>query len=251
MPYGMYISAAGAEAQSRRLEVISNNLANVDTPGFKRQLAVLEARHAEAITRGEDYAGSQSINDVGGGVSLRETLTDFSRGIVKPTGIPTDLAIDGEGFFLVEKDGKQLLTRAGNFRFSAAGRLQTQDGYAVLSDDGRPVRIDVGGPTPRLLPQGVLTQGDAGTVLALVKPQSLGDLAKAGENLFSPLADTVPVAADQRRVLEGHLETSTVKPTLEMMDLIEASRAYEANVRMIQNHDQMIGSLVNRVLRQS
>ncbi len=251
MPYGMYISAAGAEAQSRRLEVISNNLANVDTPGFKRQMAILEARHAEAIERGEVSAGSRSINDVGGGVSLRQTLTDFSRGILKRTGIPTDWAIDGEGFFLVEKEGQQLLTRAGNFRFNANGQLQTQDGYNVLADDGRPVAIDVGGPTPRLLPHGVLTQGDAGIPLALVKPQSLGDLAKAGENLFSPLADTAPVAADQRRVLEGHLETSTVKPTLEMMDLIEASRAYEANVRMIQNHDQMIGALVNRVLRQT
>ncbi len=68
MPYGLYISAEGALAQSQRMEVIANNLANLDTPGFKRELAVFQARYAEAIEQGRDYPGSGSINDVGGGV---------------------------------------------------------------------------------------------------------------------------------------------------------------------------------------
>jgi flagellar basal-body rod protein FlgF len=249
MPYGMYVSAAGAEAQSRRIEILAHNLANADTPGFKRELAVLQARYTEAIEQGLDYPGSQSINDVGGGAFLSQTLTDFSRGATRQTGIPTDMAIDGDGFFLVEKDGQEKLTRAGNFVFSADGRLRTQDGYSVLADDRQPVTIDASLPW-RVSNEGILEQEGTALPLALVRPQSLGDLAKAGENLFTPLADVVPVPAAERRVRSGYLEMSGVKPTLEMMELIEASRALEANARLIQNRDQMIGSLVNRVLRQ-
>jgi flagellar basal-body rod protein FlgF len=248
MPYGLYISAAGAHAQSERLQVLTNNLANVDTPGFKRELAVLQARHAEAIERGEDYAGSRSINDLGGGVRFAETVTDFSRGNLRRTGTRTDMAIDGDGFFLVEKDGEQLLTRAGNFQFSTDGRLLTQQGQAVLSTGGEPVRVDPRLPW-RMNENGAIEQAGARVFLALVQPRSLGDLAKAGENLFNPLADVLPVPAGRRRILNGYLEQSTVKPAQEMMDLITTSRAYEANIRMIQNQDQMTGSLVNRVLR--
>src|SRR5687767_7521440 len=98
MSYGLYLSAAGADVQSKRLEVMANNLANVDTTGFKRELAVVKARHAEAIERGEETAGSRGVSDVGGGVLLHQTLTHFSPGTLKKTGIPTDMAIDGEGF---------------------------------------------------------------------------------------------------------------------------------------------------------
>jgi flagellar basal body rod protein FlgG len=252
MAYGMYISAAGADAQSRRVEVLSHNLANVDTPGFKKELALLAARPSEAIERGDDYAGSRSINDVGGGVGLKETLTDFRAGVYKKTNVSTDMAIaDDKSFFLVQKDGQKFLTRAGNFRFSGDGQLQTPDGYAVLSSDGTPVTSEPGSPfEPRFLPDAAMTQGNATTFLALVRPKSLGDLARAGENLFSPLADVTPTPEGERRVMTGELEMSSVKPTEAMMELIEASRAYEANVRLIQHQDSVLGSLINRLLRQ-
>ena len=224
MPYGMYISAAGAHVQSERLRVLSNNLANVDTPGFKRELAVFQARHAEAIERGEDVPGSKSINDLGGGVRFAETITDFNSGTVRNTGVDTDLAIEGDGFFLVEKDGQQLLTKAGNFHFSSDGRLLTDQGYAVLSADGQPLSVD-----PRMdwsvSDSGAIEQAGNKTYVALVKPRSLGDLAKAGSNLFSPLAPVVPVPLAERRVRQGMLEQSSVVPSLEMMELIETSRA--------------------------
>lgn len=136
MPYGLYISAEGAAAQSRRMQVIANNIANVDTPGFKRQLAVLEARHSEAIEVGDDAAGSASINDISGGVVLRETLDDMSPGTFKHTGVATDMAIDGDGYFQVQRDGQDLLPRPGNFFFGADGVLRTQNGETVLSSEG-------------------------------------------------------------------------------------------------------------------
>ena len=250
MSYGMYISAAGADAQSARLQVLTNNIANVDTPGFKREIAILQARHSEAIERGDAAAGERGINDIGGGVEMAETVTDFSMGAVRGTGNKTDMAINGDGFFVVDKDGEELLTRAGNFHFSTSGQLQSEQGYPVMSVEGGPVAIDP------LLPwefteDGAIKQGGDSLLLALVQPGSRGDLVKVGENMFSSLADVAPVPATERRVASGYLEQSGVKPTLEMMQVIETSRAYEANIRMIQSQDSMMGSLVNRVLRQS
>ncbi|MBC8355068.1 MAG: flagellar hook basal-body protein [Planctomycetes bacterium] len=250
MSYGMYISAAGADVQSTRLQVLSNNLANADTPGFKREIAILQARHAEAIEQGTVAAGQRGIEDIGGGVEFSETVTDFSAGGVRQTGNKTDLAIDGEGFFLVDKDGESLLTRAGNFHFSTAGELQSEQGYPVMSLDGGSVAIDPTLPW-NFSEDGGIEQGGDAVLLALVKPTSLGDLVKAGENMFSPLADVTPVPEANRKVKSGYLEQSGVKPAIEMMELIETSRAYEANIRMIQSQDQMAGSLVSRLLRQS
>ncbi|MBP85622.1 MAG: flagellar biosynthesis protein FlgF [Planctomycetaceae bacterium] len=249
MPYGMYISAAGAAAQSERLQILSNNLANVDTPGFKRELAIFQARHSEAIERGEAVAGLKGIEDVGGGVQLAESLTDYATGAVCKTGVATDMAIDGDGFFLVAKDGEQFLTRAGNFHFSANGELHTEQGHAVMSPDGEPVAIDPTLPW-RALEDGSIQQEGNKTLLGVVKPQSLGDLVKAGENFFSPLASFENVPANERSIKSGYLELSGVKPAAEMMELIETSRAYEANIRLIQNQDHMLESLLSRVLRQ-
>lgn len=248
MPYGLYISAAGAHAQSQRVEVLSNNIANAQTPGFKRELAVLQARHAEAIEQGEAYPGSRGINDIGGGVFLRQTITDFAQGILKPTGRDFDLAIQGEGFFLVEKDGQQFLTRAGDLEIASDGRLLAAGGAQVLADNGRPVIVDRT-QSPRVDETGAVIQAGEAINLALVKPRSLGDLAKAGDNLFLPLAPVDPVEPQNRRVRSGYLEHSSASPIREMTELIEASRAYEANIRMIQNQDQTLGSLIGRLLR--
>lgn len=250
MPYGLYISAAGADVQSQRMQILSHNLANVDTPGFKREFAVIQARAAEAVETGQATEGDGSINDVGGGVSLAETMTDFAAGAFRQTGLPTDMAIDGDGFFVVDKNGDQMLTRAGNFRFTPNGELKTAQGYNVLAEGGEPIAINPSLPWD-VSDDGRITQAGVQIPLALVEPGSLGDLVRSGENLFSPLATTFPVPVSERRVISGYVEQSSVKPAQEMMELIETSRAYESNVRMIQNQDQMIGALVNRVLTQS
>ncbi len=249
MPYGLYLSADGAHAQARRLEIIANNLANVDTVGFKRELAIFQARYAEETAQGLDFHGSGTINDTGGGTMLRQTKTDFSPGPMKRTGSVTDLAIDGPGFFVVRKGEESYLTRAGNFRLTARGELVTQQGYPVLSDSGAPVVLDPGAGPFEITPEGMLRQRGSAQTLALVQPRSLGDLVKSGENLFRPLADPPPVPEAQRRVAAGYLEMSGVRPTSEMVELIEASRAIEANLQMMQAQDQMLSGLVNRLMR--
>jgi flagellar basal-body rod protein FlgF/flagellar basal-body rod protein FlgG len=249
MSYGLYISAEGAMAQSQRLETIANNLANVDSAGFKRDLAVFRARYAEEIEQGLDVPGSRSTNEVGGGVMVQAALTDYSPGAYKRTEIPTDLAITGEGFFVVQKGEQNVLTRAGNFMLTNTGTLVTQQGYPVLSDTGIPVVIDPTQGPWQITADGAIHQAGNITNLAVVQPQSLGDLAKLGENLFLPLAQPHPVPPAARQVQAGYLELSGVKPTTEMMEMIEASRAFEANVNLIRNQDQMFGQLISRLLR--
>src|SRR5215213_351837 len=129
MYYGLYMSAAGAQAQSQKVEVLSNNLANVNTVGFKRELALLEARESEAIERGAASRGSQSLEDIGGGVRMNATFTDLSPGTMQLTHIPSDLAIDSPNtFFQVQNGNQKVLTRAGNFHISNEGLLVTSSG---------------------------------------------------------------------------------------------------------------------------
>lgn len=249
MPYGLYISAQGAQAQSQRMEVIANNLANVDTVGFKRELAILQSRYAEAVEQGTASPGAGTLQDIGGGVQFRETKTDFSTGPIRQTNIPTDVALPNDGFFLVRKGQENMLTRAGNFRLSAIGELVTQQGYPVLGEGNSPIVISPSGGPWEITSNGTVVQSGSAQNLAIVKPASLGDLAKAGENLFRSLADTRPLPPSERNVATGHLEMSGVEPTTEMTTLIEASRMLEANVNVLKSQNQMLDGLINRVLR--
>ena len=249
MPYGLYVSAAGANAQNHRLQVLSNNLANVQTAGYKPQQAVMQSRFAELIERGEVPPGTGGINDIGGGVTMQPAATEFGAGKLRQTGNATDFAInDPESFFVVQRDGKSLLTRAGNFLFDGAGRLTSQSGDPVLDAGGNPIAIDPTLPHD-VLDGGRIQQGDAQFSLMLARPNDLGELRHLGGNLFEAPAEFDLVRGDARPVVSGFVEQSGVRPTAAMMELIEASRAYEANVRMIQNQDHVIGSLISRVLK--
>jgi flagellar basal-body rod protein FlgF/flagellar basal-body rod protein FlgG len=246
MPYGLYISAEGAQAQVNRMETIANNLANVETPGFKRDLAIFQARYAEEIEQGLLPPETGAVEDIGGGVMVQATVTDFSRGPLKNTGIPTDMAIDGDGFFTVQREGETYLTRAGDFKLSPNGELLTQRGWSVLDEGGAPITVS-----------GQWTLNQSGAIIdefgevhiGLVRPQSLGDLVKMGENLFRSLASTQPVPATERRIAQNFLEGSGVQPTSEMMEMITTQRALEANTQLIKNQDEMLDSLISRVLQ--
>lgn len=250
MYYGLYMSAAGAHAQSQKVEVLSNNLANGDTVGFKKELALLESRDSEAIERGLAFRGSREIEDVGGGVRFSATHTDFSPGTLRLTNQPTDFAIESpDDFFLIQRGNDKLLTRAGNFHLSPTGALLTQQGDAVLSSDGEPIVLDPTLPM-RHVPGGAIEQAGDRIELALVRPPSLSSLTKVGENYFSAGRREAPrVAEEARRIRGGYLELSAVNPVEEMVELITASRAYEANVRVIQQHDTATSQLISRMLR--
>jgi len=249
MPYGLYISAEGAQVQTKRLEVIANNIANVDTVGFKRDLAVVQSRYAEAIQRGIDSPGSGSINDIGGGVQFRQTATDFSQGPLRKTGNPNDVALQGDGFFVVQKGQERLLSRAGNFRLTSNGELVTQEGYPVLGEGNSHITVSPTAGPWVIDSSGAVFQSGSRQELQIVKPSSPSDLVKVGENLFRPSSDFRPVAPSERNVAGGSLEGSAVQPTTEMTALIETSRLVEANINVMKTHNEMIQGLVERILK--
>ena len=251
MPYGSYLSASGAHVQNHRLEVLSNNLANINTPGFKPSLAIVQARHSQSIEDGDISAGSGTLADIGGGAKIQPTQTMFDMGPIETTGYKTDFAItDDKSFFVVQRGEVQFITRAGGFLFNATGQLTNTNGDFVLGVDGNPITID---PSARydVNQNGTIQQNGASLSLMLARPESLGDLARAGDNLFKPLTPPQPVPPRERSIASGQLEKSAVNPTSAMMELIEATRAYESNLRLIQHQDQASGNLIGRMLRDS
>jgi flagellar basal body rod protein FlgG len=250
MYYGLYMSAAGAHAQSQRVEVLSNNLANVDTVGFKKELALLEARDAEEVERGLAQRGSRTITDVGGGIRMPSTATSYGVGAFRQTNFRADFALeDPSHFFLVQRGNEKLLTRAGNFTLDVEGRLLTQAGDAVLASDEKPVQLDPLLPF-RMLAGGILDQFGDQVEMGIVKPASRDELRKIGTNYFAPPGGKVELAPiEERRVRHGWQELSAVNPVQEMVEMIAAQRTYEANIRLIQEHDGATSSLIGRMLR--
>lgn len=249
MNYGIYISAEGAMAQQTRLEVISNNLANVQTAGFKRDLAIAQSRYAEEVQRGHQIPGMGGIDDLGGGVMTRETVTDFGPGPLNNTGVGSDVAAIGDAFFVVNRDGRNYLTKAGNFQVTSNGTLVTQEGDAVLAEDGENIVIDPNGGPWQYTADGAVLQAGTRRNLALVKPLSFGDLVKQGDNLYHSLTPPVALSPAERKVAPEHLEMSSVKPAYEMLEMITTSRAFEANANLIRTQDQLYGTLLSRVLK--
>jgi flagellar basal-body rod protein FlgF len=245
----MYMSATGANAQSHRLEVLSHNLANINTTGFKPHLAVLQTRQSKAIQNGEVSAGQGGVDDLSAGVAIKPTLTQYQQGAIKTTGSSTDLAIhDPSTFFVVQRNDKELLTRDGNFMFDNQGQLVTPNGDPVLSAGGGKIRIDPRQPYT-ISSDGAVVQGSERQLVKLVRPQALGDLTRIGDNMFQSLASVNEVSTTERKVTSGALESSAVEPTSAMIELIEASRVYEANVRMIQTQNDSMEQLISRILR--
>jgi flagellar basal-body rod protein FlgF len=250
MPYGMYISAEGASAQAQRLEVIANNLANADTAGFKQDVPTFQARFSEAIQRGQAQPGDHSINDIGGGVKMINVETDHSMGELKRTGNDLDLAINGKGFFHVRgDDSEQYLTRAGDFALDTQGRLVTQNGHRpVLDQQGGEIQLSPNVPFS-ISQDGFISQAGNIKALGMSQPESLNQLMKIGNNMFKPTGPVKPLELTERNIRQGYLEMSGSNPVRQMMAMIETTRAFEANTRMVQNQDSMLGSLISRVLR--
>jgi flagellar basal-body rod protein FlgF/flagellar basal-body rod protein FlgG len=245
----MYISAEGAAAQAQRLDVIANNMANVDTAGFKQDVPLFQARFAEAIQKGQAQAGDRSINNIGGGVKVVGVQTDFSPGEMKRTGNELDFAITGKGFFHVRgDDGQQYLSRAGSFELDSEGRLVTQNGHrAVLDQQGSEIKLSRDEPFA-VSNDGFIHQAGTTYALGMSQPDSVNDMVKIGNNLWQPKGTVQPLELKERDVRQGFLETSSANPVRQMMAMIETTRAFEANTKMIQNQDSVLGTLISRVL---
>ena len=264
MSYGLYISSEGALSQEYRMQTIANNIANVDTPGFKREVALQMARHTVSVyPLGEVPFGTGLMTDIGGGVHTIGTHTEFKQGSIMATEINSDLAIQGDAWFRVRDvaNGEDFLTRAGSFQVDRNGTFVTEWGrsrFQLLDTEGEPITLPVpDSVTWHITDDGVLHEAGVGRLqqIALVQPDDLKTMVKIGENVYRlDVPDDVLGYQDiplteRPTIRSGHLEMSSVNPSTEMIEMIIASRAVEANVKMMHAQDEATGALVNRVLR--
>ncbi len=250
MLYGLYLSAQGAQAQSTRLDVLSNNLANAGTSGFKRDLAIFQSHRPFDVENGVSSNAPGNQSALSGGVSPAKVVTDYSNGPLTHTGGALDVALNGPGFIQVTDGNQQFLTRKGQFSITPTGDLVLQgSGMRVLSNTGNPITVPTETTRVEIATDGSLSSMTAdGTRtqvgrLGLVRPASDQQLEKVGGSLFRPPASVSP-AANDLTVQQGFIEQSSVTPVNEMIDMIQASRMVEANVNMIKYQDDALDRLL-------
>lgn len=255
MIYGLYLSGQGAQAQSERLNVLSNNLANASTGAFKRDLAMFQAHDPYDVEQGVADHVPGNLNEMTGGVTLADIVTDHSNGSLTQTGGQYDLALVGPGFFTVSDGRETLLTRNGRFTVDQQGTLVTaDDGHTVMGAGNAPIRIPSDASDVNVSADGrVLAINAAGAAeeigrINLVQTATPDQLEKVGNNYYRS-AGSLAAAGDDLQVMQGHLEESGVRPVLEMMNLIEASRAFEANINTMRLQDETLGQLLQSVSR--
>ena len=258
MNYGLHLSAAGVLTNMYRQDVLANNLANVSTVGFKRDLASISQRPAETSEDHETHPYQHDILDkIGGGVYAGAQRISFDVGPMQQTGNPLDLALESpDAFFVVAKPGERgkdelRLTRDGRFTRNAEGLLVTAvGGFKVLDADNTPIRIS-DDQSVVVSNDGRLQQGGvdvAQVQVATVKNRER--LVKDGQNLLRYTGRPEDrVAADRPRVRSGFVEASAVDPIRELLGLIETSGAIQNNTNMIKYHDLMMDRAVNSLGR--
>ena len=259
-PIFVYPAISAEMAMMKRMEIITNNLANVDTTGFRRDTPIfgsVVAPFAKTSSMGESRngMGGTSVVPIPTFIILSELVTDFSSGNLHTTDAPLDVAIEGDGkdFFQIETPKGVRYTRNGAFALSDEGQLVTRSGQSVLGTDG-----------PITLPPGLVYIDGTGKIsvkerdaasfteidsLALVKIEDFSRMEKVGDGLFALAegADATPIPEGEVRVRQGALEGSNVDPVKEMVAMIFAIRQYEATQKAIQTADEIEISNANKI----
>ena len=247
MNYGLYQSAGGVLSNLHEFQVISNNLANAQTTGFKADLALAQQRLPARLDSGAFTDPNLLLERLGGGQLATPTMIKFVQGSLEETGSSSDIALDGSGFFLVGPDRGAdeqtvALTRDGRFTLDADNQLvMSATGWHVLDDRNQPIELQTG--LFEVRDDGTITQnGQEIAKLALQSVERPDALEKLGDGLLRPTTDSGQAEVDDTTsVQQGYLEASNVNPIIAMKDLMELSRALEANVRLMQYQDVLMG----------
>lgn len=233
------------------MDVIANNLANVDTPGFRRGFAVFQQRLAEVWEPPVlQPTFDQVLNKQGGGLFVHETTYSDVVGSLAPSDERLDLAIEGEGWFPIDHGDEVLYTRAGNFVRDAEGFVRTANGQGLLLDEnGEGIQIPRDAQWLNIDTEGRVEVDNTQVARIGVKGTlDYRQFTPVGENLYRFEGEGEPPASSAP-IRQGFLERSSVQPVVEMVNLIRTHRAYEANQRMITQQDQSLGRAVNDVGR--
>lgn len=257
MVKGLYTAYTGMINEQNRMDVLTNNLANADTNGFKKEGATSQSFDSILAYKikdsSEGYRLSKRIGINHPGVKIGEGYTDFSQGSLRNTGNTFDLALTDAGFFAVEftnKAGETSVkyTRDGDFALTQDGYLVTRDGDNVLDENGSPIRID---PLDSVVinESGQIIQN--GRVAATIQVTDFEDynyLERYGENYFQPIegAEEKEAAA---KIYSGYLEASNISVVTEMVNMITVQRAYESNQKVITTYDSTLDIAANQLGR--
>lgn len=249
---GLYTAASGMMTAMRRMELVTNNLANAQTSGFKQELTATQT-FAEALIQQDGtpapIAPPSSIGQLGMATVSEEPLLDFTQGALQDTGRALDMGLEGPGFFTVQTPNGIHYTRDGGFTRDANGDLTTVQGDLVLGEDGNPIQIPAG--HVQVNPDGtVQVEGQAVGKLAIVEFDLDQPLKKVGNNQFATRNDgDLPHPATATAVRQSFIESSNVDMAGAQTTMLELQRAYDASQRMVQYQDELVGRAVNDIAR--
>jgi flagellar basal-body rod protein FlgF len=225
----------------RELDVIANNVANVDTVGFKVEALMVGTDTQTLPAAGPAPATVNFALDSG-------VARDFSQGALKQTGSTLDVALDGQGFFRVSTPNGERYTRDGRFSLDSQGRLVASSGNPVLDSSGGEITLDLSKGAPKISADGTISQGTltSGTI-GVTNFASLSALSKDGNGLYSNVSNLQPTPAPATRIRQGMIETSNVDPISQITKLIEVSRAYESISKMMDQTASLSSETINRL----
>ncbi len=246
MVRGMYTAASGMLVAQSQADTIANNLANVNTNGFKQTLLQVQSAPSMAVysfvnqpglTPAQSTANAPYVGQLGFGSEVYDTPVSFDQGSMEQTGNPLDMAISGSnGFFTIGTAGGTRYTRDGEFLRDGNGLLATQDGDPVLGVNGNPIAV----------PNGPFTVGTDGTItqngqnlgqIAITQFANLTALRPQGDNFFQNTGNAGASPASAASVQQGSLEKSSTNVVRSMVDLITAERWFETNQKAVQTQD--------------
>ena len=243
MNIGLYQGAASLAALERWQEMVSQNIGAASVPGFKKN-----EMSFEAVLGGMKRTGSESSfgKDVASAMPRQSVRISMEPGELRTTGNDLDFAIQGGGFFQIQKpDGETGYTRDGEFRLSPDRMIVTKQGYPVMGDGG-PITLRPGGGRITITSEGTIVQGE--TQIGKIAVHDFADpskLRRIGDGLLAPVDPSIqPTPIEKPSVMGGALEGSNVSPLREMVNLVTVSRAYEANQRLLVANDETTGKAI-------
>ena len=242
MNSGIYPAVSGSLAAMRRLDVISNNLANINTPGYKK-----DKMSFEGLLAGNTNPPVVPQGTTADPILQKENIyIDYASGPISQSSNPLDLALDGDGFFAVTTPEGTAYTRQGNFRTSADGTLVTVDGYPVQGVGGGAIRAQ--GSHVEIDPKGGVTvDGTQAGTISVVDFEKPYSLTKIGSALFIAADPQLIPQSGKAQIQQGYIEGSNVESISEMVQLIETNRYFEACSKVIKGFDDIAAKAANEL----
>ena len=255
---GLYTAYTGMLNEQYRMDIMSNNLANADTVGFKKEGSTSQAYSEVMAVKIKDTTENPNtpkrLGNMSLGVKIGETYTDFSQGSLRDTGNTYDLALSGDGFFNIEFTNKAgetstKYTRAGNFTLTKDGYLTTKDGDYVLGENGR-IQLSTTAGNTVITEDGSIYQDDVlVTKLKITEFEDTNYLTHYGESMWDAKEGAVANDATDFRIHQGYVEMSNISVVTEMVNMISIQRQYEANQKLITTYDESLDKSVNQIGR--